>query len=237
MTDAPDFSGLKATYVNCTLKKSPELSHTQGLVDRSAAIMREHGVTVDEIRFVDHDVATGVHPDMREHGWEADAWPDLYPGILDSQILVVAGPIWLGDNSSVTKRFIERIYSLSGLLNAKGQYLFYGRVAGCIITGNEDGIKHCAQNVLYSLQHVGYTIPPNADAGWIGEAGPGPSYLDPGSGGPENDFTNRNTTFMTWNLMHLARMLKDAGGVPAYGNQRSEWDAGARFDHENPEYR
>ena len=232
-----DFSGLKATFVNCTLKKSPELSHTQGLVDASASIMREHGVQVDEIRFVDHDVATGVYPDMREHGWEADAWPDLYPGILDSEILVVAGPIWLGDNSSVTKRFIERIYSLSGLLNDQGQYLFYGRVAGCLITGNEDGIKHCAQNVLYSLQHVGYTIPPNADAGWIGEAGPGPSYLDPGSGGPENDFTNRNTTFMTWNLMHLGRMLKQSGGVPAHGNQRSRWNEGEHFGWHNPEYR
>ena len=107
-----------------------------------------------------------------------------------------------------------------------GQYAYYGRVGGCLITGNEDGIKHCAMNVLYSLQHIGYTIPPQADAGWIGEAGPGPSYLDEGSGGPENDFTNRNTTFMTWNLMHLAKMLKDAGGIPAYGNQRSEWDAG-----------
>ena len=67
--------------------------------------------------------------------------------------------------------------------------------------------------------------------------GPGPSYLDEGSGGPENDFTNRNTTFMTWNLMHLARMLKDAGGIPAHGNQRSEWDAGCRFDFPNPEHR
>ena len=210
-----DFSGLKATFVNCTLKRSPEVSNTQGLVDASAEIMRKHGVEVDEIRFVDHDIATGVWPDMREHGWESDAWPELSPGIIASDILVVAGPIWLGDNSSETKKLIERIYAHSGELNDKGQYLFYGRVAGCIITGNEDGIKHCAQNVLYSLQHVGYTIPPNADAGWIGEAGPGPSYLDPGSGGPENDFTNRNTTFMTWNLMHLAKMLKDAGGVPA----------------------
>ena len=112
-------------------------------------------------------------------------------------------------------------------VNDAGQYLFYGKVAGCLITGNEDGIKHCAQNVLYSLQHIGYTIPPQADAGWIGEAGPGPSYLDPGSGGPENDFTNRNTTFMTWNLMHLARMLKDQGGIPVHGNQRSAWNAGA----------
>ncbi len=93
------------------------------------------------------------------------------PRVLDSDILVIAGPIWLGDNSSITKQIIERIYALSGMLNDKGQYLFYGRVAGCLITGNEDGIKHCAQNVLYSLQHVGYTIPPNADAGWIGEAG------------------------------------------------------------------
>ena len=81
-------------------------------------------------------------------------------------------------------------------------------------------------NILYSLQHLGFAIPPQADAGWIGEAGPGPSYLDAGSGGPDNDFTNRNATFMTWNLLHLARMLKDAGGFPAHGNQRSEWDAG-----------
>lgn len=102
---------------------------------------------------------------------------------------------------------------------------------------NEDGVKHCAMNILYSLQHLGYVIPPQADAGWIGEAGPGPSYLDPGSGGPENDFTNRNTTFMTWNLLHLARMVKDAGGIPAHGNQRSAWDAGCRFDFANPDYR
>ena len=60
----------------------------------------------------------------------------------------------------------------------------------------------------------------------IGPAGPGPSYLGPGSGGPENDFTNRNTAFMTWNLMHLAAMLERRKGIPAHGNQRSEWDAG-----------
>ena len=232
-----DFTGLRAMFINGTLKRSPEVSNTQGLVDASAAIMRKHGVEVEILRAVDHDIATGVYPDMTEHGWETDAWPEIYPRVLASDILVIAGPIWLGDNSSQTKVIIERLYALSGMQNEQGQYLFYGRVGGCLITGNEDGIKHCAQNILYSLQHIGYTIPPNADAGWIGEAGPGPSYLDPGSGGPDNDFTNRNTTFMTWNLMHLAKMLKDAGGVPAYGNQRSQWDAGSRFDFHNPEYR
>jgi multimeric flavodoxin WrbA len=232
-----DFGGLRATFINCTLKRSPETSNTQALVDISAAIMAKHGVEVEVIRAVDHDIATGVYLDMTEHGWERDEWPTIFARLLTSDILVVAGPIWLGDNSSVTKRVIERLYAGSSMTNASGQYVYYGKVGGAIITGNEDGIKHCSSNILYSLQHVGFAIPPGADAGWIGEAGPGPSYLDPGSGGPENEFTQRNTTFMTWNLMHLARLLRDAGGFPVGGNQRTEWDAGARFDYLNPEYR
>ena len=240
MTDSTSewrFDGLRALFVNCTLKPSPELSHTQGLVEASAAVMRRHGVQVETLRAVDHDIATGVWPDMTEHGAKSDEWPTIFPRVMAADILVLAGPIWLGDNSSVTKRVIERLYACSSLLNDAGQYAYYGRVGGCLITGNEDGIKHCAMNVLYSLQHLGYTIPPQADAGWIGEAGPGPSYLDPGSGGPDNDFSNRNTAFMTWNLMHLGSMLRTAGGIPAQGNQRSAWDAGARFDYTNPEYR
>jgi len=231
------YDDLRAFFINCTLKRSPEVSNTEGLIDLSRSIMEKNAVRVEVIRAVDHDIATGVWPDMTEHGWERDDWPTLYEQVLASDILVLAGPIWLGDNSSVMKQVIERLYGCSHLLNEAGQYAYYGRAGGCLITGNEDGVKHCAMNILYSLQHLGYTIPPQADAGWIGEAGPGPSYLDPGSGGPENDFTNRNTTFMTWNLLHLARMLRDNGGIPAYGNQRSEWDAGCRFDFENPEHR
>lgn len=235
--DTYRFADLSALFVNCTLKPSPQLSHTQGLVDKSRAVMDANGVTTDEIRAVDHDIAPGVYPDMTAHGFATDAWPALYERVMAADILVLAGPIWLGDNSSVTKKVVERLYSCSSLLNPQGQYAFYGRVGGCLITGNEDAVKHCAMNLLYSLQHLGYTIPPQADAGWIGPAGPGPSYLDPGSGGPENDFTNRNTTFMTWNLMHLAALLKRNGGVPAHGNRRSEWDAGCRFDAPNPDYR
>jgi len=234
-----DFSDLRAVYVNCTLKKSPELSHTQGLMDKSIALMRARGVTVESIRLIDHDVATGVYADMREHGWSADAWPDeIWPRIDQADILVIGGPLWLGDNASVTRQLIERLYAMSGLFNARGQYVYYGKVGGAIITGNEDGVKHAAMSILYSLQHIGFVIPPAADAGWIGEVGPGPSYLDPGSGGPENDFTNRNTTFMTWNLMHVARMLTDNGGIPAYGNMRPAWNSGERFGFDaNPEYR
>jgi multimeric flavodoxin WrbA len=236
-----DFADLTALFINTTLTRSPGASHTQLLIDVSAGIMEKQGVTVDQFRAVDHDIATGVYPDMRSHGWDTDEWPELFPRVLAADILVIGGPIWLGDNSSETKKIIERLYAHSSELNDRGQWLFYGRVGGCLITGNEDGIKHCASNVLYSLQHIGYSVPPQADAGWIGEAGPGPSYgdelVDGSRAGLGNDFTNRNTTFMTWNLLHLARLLKDTGGFPAHGNQRREWDAGTRFDFTNPEYR
>ena len=232
-----DFSDLKACFLNCTLKKSPELSHTQGLMDVPRLVMEKNGVSVEVIRPVDYDIASGVYPDMTEHGWPHDDWPSIIEKVMAANILVIGTPIWLGDKASVCTQVIERLYSSSGDLNEKGQYAYYGLAGGCIITGNEDGAKHCAMNILYSLQHLGYVIPPQADAAWVGEAGPGPSYLDPGSGGPENDFTQRNATFMAWNLMHFARILKDMGGIPAHGNQRSLWDAGCRFDHPNPEYR
>ncbi|MBI1232934.1 MAG: flavodoxin family protein [Alphaproteobacteria bacterium] len=231
------FDDLKAVFVNCTLKRSPDTSNTEGLMAVAKAIMDKQGVQTEVIRLVDHPVAPGVYPDMTEHGWPVDAWPELWTRIKAADILVVGTPIWLGEESSVCRVLIERLYGQSGDTNDKGQYVFYGKVGGCVVTGNEDGIKHCSQTVLYALQHIGYTIPPQADCGWIGEAGPGPSYCDEGSGGPDNEFTQRNTTFMAWNLMHMARMLKDNGGIPNEGNSREAWDKGERFGHPNPEYR
>ena len=236
-----DYSDLTALLVNCTLKPSPRESHTDTLLDAVAHVMEEQRVTVDRLRFVDHRVAPGVYADMTEHGASEDAWPEIYERVQAAHILVVGTPIWLGEKSSECQKLIERLYAMSGELNDAGQYAYYGKVGGCIVTGNEDGIKHVGMGVLYSLQHLGYTIPPQADAGWIGEAGPGPSYGDRREDGTrvgfDNDFTRRNTTFMTWNCLHLARMLTDVGGIPAHGNQRSLWDAGCRFDAPNPEYR
>lgn len=224
------FDDLRAIFLNCTLKRSPELSHTDRLINVSRAIMSAQGVSCEIVRAADHDIPPGVYPDMREHGWDTDGWPDLQRRVMAADILVIATPIWLGDKSSVCTRVVERLYGYSAELNDKGQYLYYGKTGGCLVTGNEDGIKHCAMNILYSLQHLGYLIPPQADAGWIGEAGPGASYGDDGAG-LDNDFTQRNTTFMSWNLMHAARILRDLGGFPAHGNQRSAWDDGERFGH------
>ncbi len=237
------YDDLRAVFINCTLNRTPQPSHTQLLADRAIAIMRDQGVDVTVIRAVDHEIVPGVYPDMTAHGFDRDDWPAIQAQVMAADILVLSTPIWLGQISSVCARVIERLYGYSGEYNDREQYAYYGRVGGCLVTGNEDGVKHCAMAVLYSLQHLGFAIPPQADAGWIGEVGPGASYGDPDpDGGPpvgfENDFTNRNTTFMTWNLLHLARLLRDAGGIPAYGNQRPRWLAGERFGFlDNPEYR
>jgi multimeric flavodoxin WrbA len=240
-----EFTGLKAVYVNCTLKKSPTKSHTRDLMDVSVKIMESEGVKVEIVRLADFDVPVGVQPDMTKEGEQKDDWPKLYEKIISSDILVIGTPIWLGERSSVASKLIERLYAMSSFQNDKGQYVYYGKAGGCIITGNEDGVKHCSMGILYALQHLGYSIPPQADAGWIGKVGPGPSYGDTEWNGEKKDppigydseFTNRNTTFMTYNLLHLAKMLKDNGGYPAYGNSRKKWDDGTRWNFEDPEYR
>lgn len=235
-----DFSDLKAVFINTSLKKQPSESHTRQLLNVSAAIMEKNGVQLEHVHMLSHTVPPGVYPDMTEQGWERDDWPELWQKVKAAHILVVGTPIWLGEESSVCRVLIERLYGMSGMLNDKGQSIFYGKVGGCVITGNEDGVKHSAMTILYALGHLGYTIPPQADCGWIGEAGPGPSYGDMVDGKPagfDNDFTQRNTTIMTWNLLHAARMLADAQGYPNHGNDRNAWKAGCRFDYQNPEYR
>jgi multimeric flavodoxin WrbA len=237
------YNDLKALFINCSIKKDKSQSHTQRLMNRAAGIMEVEGVKVEQIYALDHQIAFGMIKNGAEEG-QKDDWPQIQKKIMEADILVLGSPIWLGQKSSVATLAVERMYAYSGDRNQKGQYLYYGKTAGCVITGNEDGIKHCSADILYAMQHIGYTIPPQADCGWIGEAGPGPSYGDTEWDGKkldsplgyDNDFTNRNTTFMAWNLMHTARMLKDNGGIPAYGNQPADWQHVTNAKSQNPEY-
>lgn len=247
MDKSYDFSGLKALFLNCSIKKDKSESHTQILIDRVANVMSKEGVFVEQVYVLDHTIAFGMIKDGKEEGLKDD-WPKIQAKIMAADILVIGSPIWLGVKSSVATLVVERMYAYSGDHNEKDQYLYYGKTAGCVITGNEDGIKHCAMDILYAMQHIGYMIPPQADCGWIGEAGPGPSYGDTewqgkpiGDGktplGFDNDFTNRNATFMAWNLMHTASMLRANDGIPAIGNTTKDWDHVTNAKSDNPEYR
>jgi multimeric flavodoxin WrbA len=238
------YDDLRALFLNCTLTRSPATSHTQHLLDHVGTVLERAGAEVDHVRLVDHDVAFGMSPDMTElapedGGVDVDEWPAVQRRVMDADIVVIGTPIWLGEKSSVATLAIERLYSASGDTNDRGQYLYYGKVGGAVVTGNEDGVKHCAASILYALGHIGFTIPPQADAGWLGEIGPGPSYGDEVEGrdlpvGFDHDFTMKNATFLAWNLLHAARLLRDAGGYPAYGNVASEWADGERWGYPDP---
>lgn len=54
----------------------------------------------------------------------------------------------------------------------------YCKVGGVVITGNEDGAHNAAANTLFNLSHLGCTILPNVDTCWVGDAGPGPIYIE-----------------------------------------------------------
>ena len=241
LTKDGHFADLKAVIFNATLKREGEASHTDTLLDAVTQIFRQEGVTTTRHRLTAYTLPPGVYPDMTEHGWPKDDWPALCKDVFAADIVILGTPIWLGEKSSVAQAFIERLYAHSSQTNDKGQYAFYGKVGGCVVTGNEDGIKHVGAGVLYALQHVGFTVPPQADCGWVGPAGPGPSYGDEQEDGSragfDNAFTRRNTTFMAYNLLHAARMLKDAGGYPAIGNVKDEWEGGMGPGWPNPEYR
>ena len=177
--------------------------------------------------------AAAVARPTEEHGWPSDAWPAIHRQVLDADILVLCGPIWLGDNSSVMKRVIERLYACSSLLNEAGQYAYYGRVGGRLRPHRQRGRGQALRHERPLQPPAPRLHDPAPGRRRLDRRGrPGPSYLDPG--GPENDFTNRNTTFATWNLLHLGALLKRAGGVPAHGNQRSEWEAGCRLTPTTP---
>lgn len=232
---------LKALYINCSIKKDNAGSHTQKLMNRSANILKKEGVDVKMIHALDYDIAFGMEKDLSGAG-QNDDWPQIQEMIMEADILVLGSPIWLGVKASVATLVIERMYAYSGDRNEKGQYLYYGKTGGVIITGNEDGAKAVAMDMLYALSHIGYTIPPQADCAWLGEAGPGPSYGDTefngqpvAHNGYDNDFTNRNTTIMSWNLMHMARMLSANGGIPAEGNIADTWQEFTNAKDQNPD--
>ncbi|UTR11167.1 flavodoxin family protein [Evansella sp. LMS18] len=201
---------VKALFLNGTLKKSPQESNTEALIKKSAEVFSKEGAETEVIRLVDYNIDYGI---MEEDEGD-DEWLGIHNKIMEADILVIATPIWLGEKSSIIKKALERLNGVSGKTNSKGQSIFYNKVGGVVVTGNEDGAQAVSRSVLYALTQLGFTIPPNVDTYWVGEAGPGASYIE---GGEDNDFTKQQVSMMSYNLLHFARMLKEQP-IPAEGN-------------------
>lgn len=203
-------SNLKAIFLNTSLKSTKEPSNTESLMQEVQTIYKEIGVESEMIRLADYNIALGVEEDM---GY-GDEWPQIYTKVLEADILIIGTPIWLGEKSSLATQAIERLYGSSSKTNEKGQSVFYNKVGGVVVTGNEDGAKHASASILYSLSHMGFVIPPNVDTYWVGEAGPGESYM---KAGKDNEFTKGHVRMLAYNTMHLASMLQNTP-IPAQGN-------------------
>ena len=170
----------RALLLNCTLKRAPEPSHTEALLERVAERLRERGAAVEILRPVEMGVAPGVDFDALGSG---DGWPALRDRLLLSDILVVGTPIWMSGCSSVAQSVLERMYGVWEKTDpGNGRTPLHGKVAGCVTTGAEDGARHTASYVLYNLGRVGFAVPPFPDSYWVGFPGEGPHYRDGGDG-------------------------------------------------------
>ena len=205
---------LKAIILNASLKGVEEKSHTEALAAKVQEIYKDKKVDSEIIRLADYNIAYGISPDMGK----GDEWPIIFEKVKKSDILIIGTPLWLGEKSSIATLAIERLYGSSGETNDKGQAIYYNKVGGVIVTGNEDGAKHASASILYGLSHIGFVIPPNVDTYWVGEAGPGPSYIDAGQ---DNDFTKKHVEMLAYNTIHLAKTLK-SNPIPAEGNLLNE---------------
>lgn len=204
---------LKALFLNCTLKKSPQVSNTEALMRKVMSLMGPLGVETELIRVIDHHIPFGVSSDEGK----GDEWPAILKKIKAVDILIIGTPIWFGVRGSICQLVLER---LDGSYDEgdpeTGQFPLYGKIAGCIVTGNEDGAHDAAGTTLFNLSHLGCTVPPNCDCYWVGDAGPGPSYIE--AGGDKHMYTNKTARYLAHNVVWFARLLKE-NPIPTNLNQ------------------
>jgi multimeric flavodoxin WrbA len=165
---------MKALILNCSLKPSPEPSNTAALAKVVADALREKEVEVDEIRLVDHEIKPGVETDMGE----GDEWPSIHEAIMAAEILIVATPTWIARPSSIAQRMLERMDAMISETDDEERPVAYNRVAGVVVTGNEDGAHHVISEVAGALGDIGFTVPGQAWTYWNKGPGPGEDYSE-----------------------------------------------------------
>ena len=199
---------MKALALNCTLKRSPDESNTAALTRVVLDAMAQQGVETELVRVVDHVVEPGV---VSEAVTDTDEWPMLHEKVVAADILIVATPTWLGQQSSVSKRVLERMDAMLSETKDDGRPIAYDKVAGVVVTGNEDGAHHCIAEISGALNDIGYTL---AGQGWTyWNKGPGPGeeeYLTT----DEVEWSNRTGVTAAQNLVAVARALQ-ATPMPA----------------------
>jgi len=197
---------LYALFLNCTLKKGPEVSNTEALCNLLIERLKAHepDIETEIVRVADYNVKPGIGNDEGE----GDEWGEILEKVKRCNLFIPAMPIWMGVRSSIMQRVIERLDGTTKTVMCEetGQFPLYGSVCGCVVTGNEDGSHDCVANTFANLLHFGVTVPPNTDLYWVGDAGPGASYIE--AAGDLSPYVRRNAELTAINLLHMAKVLQ-----------------------------
>jgi multimeric flavodoxin WrbA len=192
---------MKALILNCTLKTSPAVSNTEALAREVIKELEKLGAKTKLIRIADENVITGIKSDMGK----GDGWPAILKELMDSEILIIATPTWMGTLSSMAMRVMERINGLYSATDNEGRPAVYDKVAGFIVTGEEDGARHVVAEIAHGLMDVGFTIAPQGYTYWNNGPGPGSAYLESNY---RKDWSIETGKIMAANVIAVARALK-----------------------------
>lgn len=198
---------MRALVLNCTLKPSPASSNTEALARVLMRQLQAEGASAELVRLVDLDIRPGVRSDEGP----GDAWPEIHARMARADILVMATPTWLGQPSSLAQRALERMDALLSETDDQGRPLPMGKVAGVVVTGNEDGAHHIVGVLSQGLIDLGFTVPGQSWTYWHLGPGPGPDYTDTDQA---HDWSDRVARNAARNLVHVARALAAAGPFP-----------------------
>ncbi|MDS7594043.1 NAD(P)H-dependent oxidoreductase [Agrobacterium tumefaciens] len=195
---------LTALALNATLKPSAstEPSSTERLLALILQELGDHDVRTETIRLANHDIKPGVTSDEGD----GDAWPAIREKILAADILLFGTPIWLGQPSSVCKRALERMDAFLDETDEQGRMVSYGKIAAVAVVGNEDGAHHVSAELFQALNDIGFTIPANAVAYWVGEAMGSENFIDLAE---TPDAVKTMISMLVRNTVHLAEFLKN----------------------------
>ena len=151
-------------------------------------------------RLADLEIPPGVESDMGD----GDEWPRVRESIVSSEILIVATPTWIGQPSSISKLALERMDAMLSETDDEERPIAFNRVAGVVVTGNEDGAHHVISEISGALVDIGFTIPGQSWTYWNRGPGPGDEYLDSEEGHGWSHSTGRAAA---QNLLAVARAL------------------------------
>jgi multimeric flavodoxin WrbA len=199
----PSEAPLNVLALNASLKHEPDVSNTGELaslvLDEIRALAQISG---EVVRLSDAVLPVGLG--FREA--DKDDWPALVTKIKAADIVLFCTPIWWGGRSSLMQRIIERLDALDEEYSASGRSAIKGKVAGIVITGSEDGALSVMGSIMMVLSWMGFTLPPECAAYWVGEVG------QPTSEDREKRRRNMATMHMAkglaQNLVYYARLLK-----------------------------